>query len=1062
MALVLAALAPVTAMAQAVTSISPTSGSTGGGTQVIITGSAFTGVTAVNFGAAAASFTFNSDTQITATSPAGTGTVDVTVTTPGGTSPTSSADQFTYVAPPPPPPTISSVSPNTGSTAGGTPVTITGTNLTGATSVKFGGVAATFSVTDDTHIAATSPAGSGTVDVAVTSPGGSATASGAFTYVAPPPPAPTVTSVSPNSGSTAGGTPVTITGTNFLGATAVNFGGTAAASFSVTDATHIAVTSPAGSGAVHVTVTTPGGTSASSTGDQFTYAGAPTVTKIFPTGGPPTGGTPVTITGSNFTLTSTVNFGTKAGTSVSYTSSSQITATSPVGTGIVNITVTTIGGTSATSSPDLFTYATAPSAPTGVTAVAGYLSAVVSWTAAASNGSAISTYTVITSTSSPLPCVAIAPVSSTVVSTTVTGLTDGCSYTFTVTATNAFGTSPASAASNAVVPNPPTVTSLSVHTGPSAGNTTVTIFGTNLAGWTSVHFGANAAPSVAVVSTTQLSVTSPAGTGTVYVTVTIVGNATSAQTSAALFTYTTVCLSVTLSATVNSQPLNPPQIALVGSTVTFTAAPTGCPNPIFEFWLAYPNHAVALKRIWDKNPTWVWSTGGYLTGSYQIRLGANNYGDQTATFEAKLQYNFTLASGCAGATMSANPASPQQAGTTVTFTASSALCVNPPPVYRFWWQYVGTSTWHIGQDFNSSNTWTWGTSRFLPGSYKIVVWANQSGTSTTTYQTYAQMTIVLTGCYPVSLSANPSQPQHPGTAIVLTAQAAACTQPQYQFWKLAPGSSSWLLMQAYSSTITFPWSATGQVSGTYSFMVWAIDAGSGGAAGNTLGRWDSYIILKYTLSSTGCVAPVTISASPASGTAPPGTPVTITASAAGCPTSALYQFWILAPGSSTWRIVLGYSTASSYSWSTGVSVAGTYNLAVWLRDAGSAGTFSSSLGRYDALANTLYSPISCTSVGASSSPPSTATVGTSVTISAVNAVGCPSPVFEFWMLAPGASAWTLVQGYLPNANVSWATTGKAKGVYHFSIWARDASSPGLAGNSLGRWDAYNSVTYTLT
>ena len=75
-----------------------TSGSAAGGDSVTITGSGFTGATDVGFGSVnAAAMTVDSDTQITATSPAGTGTVDVTVTTPAGTSATSSADQFTYV-----------------------------------------------------------------------------------------------------------------------------------------------------------------------------------------------------------------------------------------------------------------------------------------------------------------------------------------------------------------------------------------------------------------------------------------------------------------------------------------------------------------------------------------------------------------------------------------------------------------------------------------------------------------------------------------------------------------------------------------------------------------------------------------------------------------------------------------------------------------------------------------------------------------------------------------------------------------------------------------------------
>ena len=79
-----------------VTSISPTSGPTTGGASVTIIGSGFTGVTSVNFGSNAAVHSFNSDSSITGTSPAGSGTVDVTVTTSRGTSGTSAAAQFTY------------------------------------------------------------------------------------------------------------------------------------------------------------------------------------------------------------------------------------------------------------------------------------------------------------------------------------------------------------------------------------------------------------------------------------------------------------------------------------------------------------------------------------------------------------------------------------------------------------------------------------------------------------------------------------------------------------------------------------------------------------------------------------------------------------------------------------------------------------------------------------------------------------------------------------------------------------------------------------------------------
>ena len=95
------ALAASSTSPPTVSGVSPTSGTTAGGTDVTITGTGFTGATAVDFGAnAATGVTVVSPTSITAISPAGTaGVVDVTVTTPAGTSATSSADQFTYVTP---------------------------------------------------------------------------------------------------------------------------------------------------------------------------------------------------------------------------------------------------------------------------------------------------------------------------------------------------------------------------------------------------------------------------------------------------------------------------------------------------------------------------------------------------------------------------------------------------------------------------------------------------------------------------------------------------------------------------------------------------------------------------------------------------------------------------------------------------------------------------------------------------------------------------------------------------------------------------------------------------
>jgi hypothetical protein len=152
-------------------------------------------------------------------------------------------------------PTVLGISPTSGPTAGGTPVTISGANFATGASVTIGGVAATVvSVAGSTTIQATTGArAAGTADVTVTIDGRSSTLASAFTYVTLPPP--TVTAISPTSGSTAGGTTVVLTGTNFASGATLTIGGVAATGVTVLSATSLrAVTGARAAGAADVVV----------------------------------------------------------------------------------------------------------------------------------------------------------------------------------------------------------------------------------------------------------------------------------------------------------------------------------------------------------------------------------------------------------------------------------------------------------------------------------------------------------------------------------------------------------------------------------------------------------------------------------------------------------------------------------------------------------------------------------------------------------------------------------------------------------------------------------------
>ncbi|MFB2580481.1 IPT/TIG domain-containing protein [Herbiconiux sp. P15] len=331
-------VAPVTA-----TAITPQVGPTTGGQTVTITGSGFGPSTTVDFGAdPATDIVVSADgTSLTAVTPPGAaGPTTVTVANPGGTS---AELDYTYVAP-----AAATLTPPTGPEYGGTTVTITGTGLDTVTGVDFGGTAATIvSVSPDgTQVVVTAPPGTGTVEVTLDLAGGSSiTSAQDYTYVPV-----AVTAIDPDSGPSAGGTTVTITGEGLEGATEVLFDGVPGTIVGAPTDTEIVVVTPPGAvGAVDVVIVLPGEDVVLV--DGYEYLPAPVVVSSNPGQGPVAGGTVVTVDGTGFVQGATtvticgvtipvgqvqVN---EAGTRLRFT-------TPPCAAGLASIVVNTAGGSS--------------------------------------------------------------------------------------------------------------------------------------------------------------------------------------------------------------------------------------------------------------------------------------------------------------------------------------------------------------------------------------------------------------------------------------------------------------------------------------------------------------------------------------------------------------------------------------------------------------------------------------------------------------------------------------------------------------------------------------------
>jgi IPT/TIG domain len=210
-------------------------------------------------------------------------------------------------------PVVLAVTPDEGTTFGGTKVTIAGEGFVGATSVDFGTTTVVLKKPSKSNnkIKVAAPPGSGTVDVTVNTPEATSpiTTADRFTYQKTPP---VVLKLSPDHGLARGYRPLTIGGENLTGASAVYIDGIAAPEFTVKSSKAIKLLTPTAISLspVEVTVVTPEGSSAASAGSEYHYESElPAVEELTPSSGPAAGGTEVVVSGEGMLEASRVTFG---------------------------------------------------------------------------------------------------------------------------------------------------------------------------------------------------------------------------------------------------------------------------------------------------------------------------------------------------------------------------------------------------------------------------------------------------------------------------------------------------------------------------------------------------------------------------------------------------------------------------------------------------------------------------------------------------------------------------------------------------------------------------------
>jgi hypothetical protein len=282
-------------------------------------------------------------------------------------------------------------------------------------------------------------------------------------------------------------------------------------------------------------------------------------------------------------------------------------------------------------------------------------------------------------------------------------------------------------------------------------------------------------------------------------------------------------------------------------------------------------------------------------------------------------FNPNIVDLCASASLSADVASPQPVGTKVTFDTGSTGC--SAPAYEYWLQYP-SGVWVLKRGFSSASSWVWDTTGYPLGTYTIHVWANQSGESSATWESYGTMTYTLTGCTSAGLSASPPSPLPRGGQVLFTATSGGCPSPLYEYWLQDP-SGTWVMKRAFSSDATWTWDTAAYSAGNYTVHVWVDQSG-----GN-LKTWQVYGSAAYSLTVPPRCA--TASVLPANPSVPAGTSVSLTATSTGCP-NPKYEFWIQYPNG-TWYLKRGWG-GDTFNWSTTGLARGSYNVHVWANQAG--------------------------------------------------------------------------------------------------------------------------------
>lgn len=287
-----------------------------------------------------------------------------------------------------------------------------------------------------------------------------------------------------------------------------------------------------------------------------------------------------------------------------------------------------------------------------------------------------------------------------------------------------------------------------------------------------------------------------------------------------------LCTGTTVSA-------NPPGPSDTGTPVTLTVAGATCAigeTPEYQFLVKREgtNDAYTTIRAYGTSPTAAWSTVGLAPGKYQILVFTRAVGS-TASFQQIAYLSYLIKNVCTSGTLSVGPASPQVAGTQVTLTGAGT-CTGGTPEFRYFYRRQDQTAYTEVAPYTTGSA-VWNTTGLMSGTYNLLAYVRASGNAST-YEGLAYGNYQIgNACSSASLSASPSAPQLPGTAVGLTGSAnCGGSTPEYRFFYRGPTDPVFVQFQGYGANPLATWNTTGFSPGNYTLMVQARISGNSSSA----------------------------------------------------------------------------------------------------------------------------------------------------------------------------------------------------------------------------------------